>query len=181
MKLKGAPEDLWDEGSPGDTTNTQVLLVAPRKALGLQHYLPKLHLAQSTHLQATSLAHLCSPMHSSTGIPNTAPCFRAGYGPPPSKRLLRLTDSQLCHYGFQPSGLQPSGGRMAAAQRAQRLSGLAPTTSPLEVTQFCSHTSSGVPCRRPQNPGQKLPENLSHRGWAGPGCLLLKQRLTLLN
>ena len=80
--------------------------------------LPELHLAQSTHLQATSLVYLCGSTCSSAGIPNASP-FEGWPRSSSFQRLPCSTGCRLCCCGFQPSGLQPSGGKMAAAQRTQ--------------------------------------------------------------
>lgn len=130
--------------------------------------LPKLHLAQSTHLQATSLVHLCSSTCSSAGIPNASPCFRAGCGPPPFKG---------CCVQLAPSSAAVASSPWEGGWQLPNTS-LGWHLPPLlwkSRMQFCSHTSSSFPRRRSDSPKIQVrssPKNLGHRGWAGRSCLL---------
>lgn len=111
LKIYGVKEARRYHKNPSAAWTTKESLGPPA--------LPKLHLVQSTHLQATSLMYMCSSMCSSTGIGNASPLFQGWLWSSSFQRLPYLTGCWLCCCDFQPSCLQPSGGKMVAAQHTQ--------------------------------------------------------------
>lgn len=158
-EAEGAPEDLRGDGSQEIPQKPKCCLYHQGKpwASCTTRITPgSVHLSAGDFARALVQLHVLLRWH-----PRRIPLLQGWLWSSAFQTLPCLTGSWLCRCGFQPSGLQPSGGRMAAAQRARHLSGLAPTTSPLEVThavlqphkQLCPMQGAGFP----QNPGQKLP------------------------
>lgn len=155
-EAEGAPEDFYGVKEARRYHKNPIVAWTTKESLG-PPALPKLHLVQSTHLQATSLTYMCSSTCSSTGIGNASPPppFQGWLWSSSFQRLPYLTGCWLCCCDFQPSSLQPSGGKMVAAQYIQHH---CPT--PLWAGTYhhswgmwvCSCSRSCFPCRRLDSP-----------------------------
>lgn len=155
-EAEGAPEDLWGEGSqeipqkpnccldhqgkPWASSTTQITSGPVHPSAGnFTHVHVQLHVLLHWHRK-------CIP---------PPPPFQGWLWSSSFQRLPYLTGCWLCCCDFQPSSLQPSGGKMVAAQYIQHH---CPT--PLWAGTYhhswgmwvCSCSRSCFPCRRLDSP-----------------------------